>query len=207
MHQNKAATASPESAGGGISKCCVLCGNKVTQQLSRYSNLGVIERDFLCKHLGKYIPEESYICKKHWMKQNATIVAPTIFQNGKTFPAYKYLLNPAYIPSVSTNSVINLSNLPLLISVYSRNCLGVQSSSSTPFLLCPSCYNKVYHLFNPVQNCSFVELHQSLVKNSIVTVPTLQLFQSTLNIQLELTFLYHQITAYVLAVTIHIAVL
>ena len=29
LHQNEAATASPEAAGGGISKCCVLCGSLV----------------------------------------------------------------------------------------------------------------------------------------------------------------------------------
>ena len=32
--------------------------------------------------------------------------------------------------------------------------LGVQSSSSTPFLLCPSCYSKVYRELNHPQNCS-----------------------------------------------------
>ena len=32
--------------------------------------------------------------------------------------------------------------------------LGVQSSPSTPFLLCPSCYSKVYRELNHPQNCS-----------------------------------------------------
>ena len=32
--------------------------------------------------------------------------------------------------------------------------LGVQSSVQKPFLLCPSCYSKLYHEFNPLANCT-----------------------------------------------------
>ena len=68
MHQNKVATASPESAGGGTSKYCILCGNKDIQQVSKYSNLEDTEKHFLCTHFGTYLPEGSYICKKHWIE-------------------------------------------------------------------------------------------------------------------------------------------
>ena len=92
LHQNKAATASPELAEGGLSKCCVLCGNEVIQQLLRYGNLGATERQFLCEHFGKYVPEDSYICKKHWIE------------------AKRYHSNPNYIPK--WKSIPNIQTSP-----------------------------------------------------------------------------------------------
>ena len=32
--------------------------------------------------------------------------------------------------------------------------LEVQSSTDNPFLLCPTCYTKLYRQFNPVLNCT-----------------------------------------------------
>ena len=129
MHQNKAATASPESAGGGISKCCVLCGNKVTQQLSRYSNLGVIERDFLCKHLGKYVPEESYICKKHWIEAKRYHSSPHYIPKWKNIASIqispKSCIHPQCINKFSDKFVkLAFANISIL-----EKLLGVQAHS------------------------------------------------------------------------------
>ena len=66
MCQNSAITA-PESAEEETSQCCVLCGNRASQIL-RYINVGATEREFFSKHLGKHLPEDSNICKKHWIE-------------------------------------------------------------------------------------------------------------------------------------------
>ena len=78
MHQKKAATASPELAESGISRCSILCGNKVIQ--GSYDNLRIAEKKNLSEHFGEYLPEDSYICKKHWIE------------------AKRYHSNPHYIP-------------------------------------------------------------------------------------------------------------
>ena len=86
MHQNKAATTSPELAKSGTSRSCILCGNKVIQQLSRYSNLGIAERKFLSEHFGEYVPEDSYICKKHWIEAKHYHSDPHYIPKWKNIP-------------------------------------------------------------------------------------------------------------------------
>jgi len=47
-------------------KGCTLCGDKSNdKQLTKYSNWGINEKNFVHTHLGKCPPDESYICKKH----------------------------------------------------------------------------------------------------------------------------------------------
>ena len=155
MHQNKVATASPEPAGGGTSKYCILCRNKDIQQVSKYSNLEDTEKHFLCTHFGTYLSEDSYICKKHWIEAKRHHSTPHYIPKWKNIPSAqtspKSCINPQCANRFSDKLVKPaFANITIL-----EELLGVQPSSSTPFLLCPSCYNQVYCLFNPVQNCSF----------------------------------------------------
>ena len=155
MHQNKVATASPKPAGGGTSKYCILCGNKDIQQVSKYSNLEDTEKHFLCTHFGTYLPEDSYICKKHWIEAKRHHSTPHYIPKWKSIPSAQTSPKSCIHPQCANRFSDKLVKPAFADITILEELLGVQPSSSTPFLLCPSCYNKVYRLFNPVQNCSF----------------------------------------------------
>ena len=154
MHQNKAPTTSPELAESGTSRSCILCGNKVIQQLSRYSNLGIAERKFLSEHFGKYVPEDSYICKKHWIEAKRYHSDPYYIPKWKNIPDTQTSLRSCIHPQCTDKFKDKLFKPSFTTINKLEKLLGVQSSSSVPFLLCPSCYSKVYRHFNPTHTCS-----------------------------------------------------
>ena len=154
MHQNKAATASPELAENEISRCCILCGNKVIQQLSRYNNLGIAEKNFLREHFGEYLPEDSYICKKHWIEAKRYHSDPHYIPKWKNIPNTQTSLRSCIHPQC-TNKFRDKLFKPSFTTINElEKLLGIQSSSNVPFLLCPSCYSKVYRHFNPTHTCT-----------------------------------------------------
>ena len=146
MQQNKVATASPEPAGGG---------NKDIQQISKYSNLEDTEKHFLCTHFGTYLPKDSYICKKHWIEAKHHHSTPHYIPKWKNIRSAQTSPKSCIHPQCANRFSDKLVKPAFADITILEELLGVQPSSSTPFLLCPSCYNKVYCLFNPVQNCSF----------------------------------------------------
>ena len=116
---------------------------------------GSYGKALLCKHFGKYLPKDGYICKKHWIeakRHHSTLHYIPKWKNitSKQIPP-KSCIHPQCTNKFSDKLVKPaFANVSIL-----EELLGIQSSSSTPFLLCPSCYNKVYRLLNPAQNCSF----------------------------------------------------
>ena len=130
MHQNKAATASPES---GISRCSILCGNKVIQQLSRYNNLGIAEKKFL--HLVN-IYLDSYICKKHWIEAKRYHSNPHYIPKWKSIPNTQTSLMSCIHPQCTDKFRDKLFKPSFTTINELEKLLGVQSSSSVPFLMC-----------------------------------------------------------------------
>ena len=147
-------TAAATSSGGDASKYCVLCGNQNIQQLTRYNNLTALEREFLCKHLDNCLSEDNYICKKHWIEakryHNTANYTPKWKNSAHAQTPPKLCIHPQCTSKFSDKLVkpafANVSEL--------EDFLGVKSSSSAPFLLCPCCYREVHRLFNPEQRCS-----------------------------------------------------
>ena len=149
MNQDRPAIDSPRSADNP--KCCILCGNKGTQ-LSNYSNWSDTERQFLCEHLGKCPPEGSNICKKHLLE------AKRHHTNSEYIPKWKKVDKQKALKCCIHPQCANKSHDKLIKPAFAtitdlERLLGVQSSVQNPFLLCPTCYTKLYRQFNPVANC------------------------------------------------------
>ena len=152
MSEDRAVATSSQSAGSQPPKCCILCGDKGTQ-LSNYRSWGAIERKFLYEHLGRYPPEESYMCKKHLLE------AQRHHTNTQYTPKWKKVST-----AKSTNACIhpeccNKFHEKLIKPAFAtitelERLLGIESSADNPFLLCPTCYMKLYRQFNPVPNCA-----------------------------------------------------
>ena len=148
------AAATSQLAGGDSSKCCVLCGETVNHQLTRYSNLTAIEKQFLCKHFGKHLSEDKYICKKHWIeakRYHSTLnYIPKWKNSAEMQTPRKSCIHPQ-----CTNKFSDKLVKPAFVSVSElEELLGVKSSANMPFLLCPTCYREVHRLLNPEQRCS-----------------------------------------------------
>ena len=152
MSQDRAATTFPQSASSQEHKCCILCGNKGTQ-LSNYSNWGAIEKEFLHTHLDRYPPEGSYICKKHWIE------AQRHHTNSHYIPKWKEVHTQEPQKCCIHPQCCNKFHEKLIKPAFANiteleELLEVQSSTDNPFLLCPTCYTKLYRQFNPVLNCT-----------------------------------------------------
>lgn len=152
VSQDRAATTSSQSACSLTHKSCILCGNKGTQ-LSNYSNWGTTERKFLYIHLGKYPPQGSYICKKHWIE------AQRHHNNTQYIPKWKKVNIHEPLKSCIHPQCCNKFHEKLIKPAFAtitklEKLLGVESSADNPFLLCPTCYTKLYRQFNPVLNCT-----------------------------------------------------
>ena len=152
MSQDRAATTFPQSASSQEHKCCILCGNKGTQ-LSNYSNWGAIEKEFLHTHLDRYPPEGSYICKKHWIE------AQRHHTNSHYIPKWKEVHTQEPQKCCIHPQCCNKFHEKLIKPAFANiteleELLEVQSSTNNPFLLCPTCYTKLYRQFNPVLNCT-----------------------------------------------------
>ena len=201
MSQDRAATTFPQSASSQEHKCCILCGNKGTQ-LPNYSNWGAIEKEFLHTHLDRYPPEGSYICKKHWIE------AQRHHTNSHYIPKWKEVHTQEPQKCCIHPQCCNKFHEKLIKPAFANiteleELLEVQSSTDNPFLLCLTCYTKLYRQFNPVLNCTSCRAMPKHGQNFVVIVQIQQLYPSTSKIQLALMWSYHQMTGYVLIVTTH----
>ena len=122
--------------------------------MTTYKNWGNTEKQFVSKHYGEHLSEESHICKKHYIEakrfHNNSEYIPKWKNTEITVPSSDHCLNPECQDRLS-NKLIK----PAFASVTDLEQLfGIETSSSSPFLLCQTCYNKLYRLYTTPANCS-----------------------------------------------------
>ena len=119
--------------------------------MTKYSNWGSDEKHFVNTHLGKYLPDESFVCKKHLLEANR-------HHNDDTFtPKWKRkLVSPKCCihPQCQDRFHEKLMKPAFATITAIKTHLGVQVVDDAPFLLCSPCYSKVYHHFNSPSRCS-----------------------------------------------------
>ena len=114
--------------------------------------MGIAEKKFLSEHFGEYLPEDS--CKKHWIEAKHYHSDPHYIPKWKNIPNTQTSLRSCIHPQCTDKFRDKLFKPSFTTINELEKLLGVQSSSSVPFLLCPSCYSKVYRHFNPTHTCS-----------------------------------------------------
>ena len=122
----------------------------------RYQTIatGELQKEsFLYIHLGKYPLQGSYICKKHWIEaqhhHNNTQYIPK-WKKVNTHEPLKCCIHPQCCSKFHGKLI--KPAFPTITEL--EKLLGVESSADNPFLLCPTCYTKLYRQFNPVLNCT-----------------------------------------------------
>ena len=123
--------------------------------MSRYSNWGSKEREYILQHLDTVPPDNSYMCKSHLQEakrhhSDAHFIPKWKTNHTVAVKSFKRCVNPQCM-NPSCDKLIK----PAFVSTDRlEEALGIQSSEENPLAVCRICYHTLYRQFHPMKICA-----------------------------------------------------